>query len=143
MYLNGVKCRIKSDGAFGPLCEKKGTTTGRLLGVSAALVLLLSGIVYRIPASKLNLFVDTPLTLPIPLSTLPVQIGNWAGKDLVIPTTTNENDLARYMAQVQISSVLENSVRTAAQEMTYSFLAFIPDKNSTVKAIEYSNTATL
>jgi hypothetical protein len=206
----------------------------------------------------LNLIVDTPLTLPVPISTLPVQIGSWAGNDLVIPTTTkeymqknfaddflsrqyintttkswanvyvvycssrpggilghqplvcypahgwiydstepsqftsrsgqqilclihrfhkpapmydqivvlnfyilngqittNENDfsgllgrrpniagdLARYVAQVQISSILEDSVRTAAQDMTDLILDLIPDKNGTVKAIEYSNTA--
>ena len=43
-------------------------------------------------------------------------------------------DPARYVAQVQISSVLENSIRAAAKDMTDLILNFLPDKNSTVKA---------
>jgi hypothetical protein len=44
---------------------------------------------------------------------------------------------ARYVAQVQISSVLESSVRKAAQDMTDVVLDFLPDANGTVKASEY------
>jgi len=43
-------------------------------------------------------------------------------------------DPARYVAQVQISSVLENSVRTAAKDMTDLILDFLPDRNGIVKA---------
>jgi len=43
-------------------------------------------------------------------------------------------DPARYVAQVQISSVLENSVRTAAADMTDTILEFLPDKNGEVRA---------
>jgi len=60
MYLNGVKCRVKSDGAVGALCEKKGAITVRLVCALAILLLLLSGIVYRVLASQLKLVVDTP-----------------------------------------------------------------------------------
>lgn len=49
-------------------------------------------------------------------------------------------DPARYIAQVQISSVLENSVRTAAKDMTDLILNFFPDQNGKVKAPEYANT---
>lgn len=51
---------------------------------------------------------------------------------------------ARYVAQVQISSVLENSTRKAAQDMTDLLLDFLPDENGNVKAakpiIEPNNT---
>ena len=43
-------------------------------------------------------------------------------------------DAARYVAQVQISSVLENSVLAAAKDMTDRILDFLPDENGKVKA---------
>jgi len=254
MYLNGVKCRVKSDGVVGPLCGKKGTITGRLVWGLAILLLLLSGIVYRVLASQLKFVVDTPITLPVPLSDFPSQIGNWVGRDLPIPNTTkeymesnfaddflsrryintatkawadvyivycssrpggilghqprvcypgygwihdstepsqftsqdgrqilclihrfhkpapvydqtivlnfyilngqittNENDFSgllgrrpniagdpvRYVAQVQISSVLENSIRTAAEDITDLILDFLPNENGDVRATAY------
>jgi len=48
-------------------------------------------------------------------------------------------DPARYVAQVQISSVLESSVRSIAKDMTDLLLDYLPDKNGKVWAIEYSN----
>lgn len=45
-------------------------------------------------------------------------------------------DPARYVAQVQISSVLENSTRIAAKKMTELILDFFPDKNGNVRAAE-------
>lgn len=46
-------------------------------------------------------------------------------------------DPARYVAQVQISSVLEISARTAAIDMTDLILTFLPDENGDVEAVEY------
>jgi len=65
--------------------------------------------------------------------------------------TTDENDFsgpfgrrpniagdpARYVAQVQISSVLENSIRTAAKDMTDLILDFFPDENGEVRTAGY------
>jgi len=219
--------------------------------ILAILLLVSSGITYRVLASHLKLVFDTPISLPVPLSALPAQIGNWVGRELAIPTTTKEymeknfaddfltrryvnaatgawadvyivycssrpggilghqplvcypangwvhdgtepsqfisrsgrqipclihrfhkpapayqqtvvlnfyvlngqltadendfsglfgrrpniaGDPARYVAQVQISSVLENSIRTAAKDMTDLILDFLPDKNGRVKA---------
>ena len=48
-------------------------------------------------------------------------------------------DPARYVAQVQISSVLENSIRTIAKNITDLVLDYLPDRNGTVQAVEYSN----
>jgi len=45
-------------------------------------------------------------------------------------------DPARYVAQVQIGSVLENSVRTAAKDITDRILDFLPDNNGQVRATE-------
>jgi len=49
-------------------------------------------------------------------------------------------DPARYVAQVQISSVLENSIITAAKEMADVILDFLPDKDGKVKAAEFIQT---
>jgi len=43
-------------------------------------------------------------------------------------------DPSRYVAQVQISSALESSVRKAAQDITDFVLDFLPDENGKVKA---------
>jgi len=50
-------------------------------------------------------------------------------------------DPAHYVAQVQISSVLENSVRRATKDMAELILAFFPDKKSKVEAAEYDGIA--
>jgi hypothetical protein len=46
-------------------------------------------------------------------------------------------DPARYVAQVQISSVLENSVRSAAKDITDLILDFFPDSDGNVRATAY------
>jgi hypothetical protein len=45
-------------------------------------------------------------------------------------------DSSRYVAQIQISSVLESSVRKAAGEITDIILDFLPDENGEVSAAE-------
>jgi hypothetical protein len=47
---------------------------------------------------------------------------------------------ARYVAQVQVSSVLENSVRSASKGMADLILGFFPDENGEVKATELRDT---
>ena len=213
----------------------------------ACLLLVVSGMVYRFLAHHLNLVVDTPISLPVSLSTFPTRIGEWSGRDVPIPEyikgvagnddsinrlyvnssnnewinvyiaytarprtmlghrpeicyvaggwihdykeqvditygaskkvpcllhrfhvptpryeerivlnfyivngqiTTDESvfstpwwrtpniagNPARYVAQVQISSVLESSIRTAAGEMVEPILDLLPDKNGLVRA---------
>jgi len=43
-------------------------------------------------------------------------------------------DPSRYVAQIQISSVLESSVRKAAEEITDLVLGFLPDENGKVRS---------
>ena len=52
-------------------------------------------------------------------------------------TPNIDGDPARYVAQVQISSALENSVRTAAHDMAELMLEFLPDQDGQVRAVEY------
>lgn len=225
--------------------------------ILAILLLVSSGVTYRVLASRLESLFGTPISLPLPLSDFPVQIGDWVGTDLNILNTTKEymeknfaddflsrryvnavsglwadvyivycssrpggilghrprvcyprggwihdstessqlisqagrqipylvhrfhkpapthgqivilnfyilnggitaderdfssplgrrpniaGDPARYVAQIQISSVLENSNRIAAKEMTDLVLNFLPDKNGIVRAAD-SKTA--
>lgn len=222
----------------------------------AILLLVLSGITYRLLASHLHLLSVNPVSLPVPLSNFPKQIGNWKGKDLPLPNTTKEymekhfaddflsrryinnetqawadvyivycssqpggilghqpricypahgwihdgsetskffsragreitcllhgfhrtapaynqtvilnfyvlngkltvdeddfsgplgrrpnisGDPARYVAQIQISSVIENSVRTMAKDITDLVLDFLPDRDGKVRAGEYGD----
>ena len=227
--------------------------------ILAFLLLVSSGVTYRLLASHLELLFDTPISLPVPLSSFPTQISDWVGTDLTIPNTTKEymeknfaddflsrryinsatgawadvyivycssqpggilghrprvcyvgggwihdstessqfssragrqipclihrfhkpapmhdqkvvlnfyilngqittdenkfsgplgrrpniaGDPARYVAQVQISSVLENSIREAAKDMTDLILDFLPDKNGQVRAADSKQLTT-
>lgn len=48
-----------------------------------------------------------------------------------------EGDAARYVTQVQLVSIMENSVRLAATDMADLILDFFPDENNKVRAAEY------
>lgn len=220
-----------------------------------ALVLCMSaGIAYRVLASRSELVIGAPVTLPVPLTAFPKQIGHWVGEDVPIPDniqrvagndaflnrlysnkarnqwvnvyiaytahprtmlghrpqicyvaggwvhdgtqtstvssitgreipclvhrfhrpapeneetvvlnfyivngqlTSDEGvfsgvgwrtpniggDPARYVTQVQIASVLENSIRAAAAEMVGKILDFFPDENGKVNAAQYVGSA--
>jgi hypothetical protein len=238
--------------------RKLGKVSVWFIWILAVLLLVSSGITYRLLASHFELLFDTPISLPVPLSALPAQIGDWMGTDLVIRSTTKEymeknfaddflsrryinaatgawadvyivycssrpggilghqprvcypvhdwvhdstepsqfisrtgrqisclihrfhktapthnqtvilnfyilngqitagendfsgpwgrrpniaGDPARYVSQVQISSVLENSIREAAKDITDLILDFLPDENGEVRAMKYANTA--
>ena len=59
-----------------------------LAGVIAVLLLVSSGVAYRFGAAHVE---DIPVvTLPRPLKDIPLQIGDLTGRDLEIPTTTEE-----------------------------------------------------
>ncbi len=230
-----------------------GRISTSLVWVFVVILVILSGIGYRVLASRLKLAVETPIKLPIPLSAFPTEIDNWTGRDVPIPPniqrvagnddfinrlyinkSNNEwanvyiaytarprtmlghrpevcyvaggwvhdstqpsevvtntyrkvsclvfrfhtpapqyeerivlnyyivngqitadetvfsgvgwrtpniaGDPARYVTQVQISSVLENSSRTAAKDMTDLILDYFPSKDGKVKAAEYTIT---
>ncbi len=227
--------------------------------ILAVLLLVSAGVTYRVLASGLTRVLDAAITLPVPLSSFPLEVGNWVGGDLSIPNTTREymeknfaddfvsrryiidatkawadvyivycsskpggilghrprvcypgygwildsteslnfisragrqvpclihrfhkpspmndqkvvlnfyilngqltadendfsglfgrrpniaGDPARYVAQVQISSVLENSIRTAAKDMTDLILDFLPDRNGRVRAADSKQLTT-
>jgi len=257
MYTNRLKYTTKPNQVYCLANTAKGTTPIWFVWIFTVVLLIFSGVTYRVLASRLQLVTDTPISLPVPLSVFPSQIGNWTGTDLTIPTTTREymernfaddfisrrytnirgnawadvyivycasrpggilghrprvcyrgsgwihddtepsrfitrlghhipclihrfhkpapahnqtvvlnfyilngrittdeddfsgplgrrpniaGDPARYVAQVQISSILENSILTAAKDMTDLILNFLPDRNGRVRA-EYTNTA--
>jgi hypothetical protein len=48
-------------------------------------------------------------------------------------------DLARYVAQVQISSVSENPVRLMAKDTVELILDYLPDQDGNVRAVQYNN----
>ena len=70
--------------------KKMGKVSAWFIWILAVLLLVSSGVTYRVLASHLELLFDTPISLPVPLSALPARIGSWVGTDLTIPTTTKE-----------------------------------------------------
>jgi hypothetical protein len=229
---------------------RPGQAPVRFVWILAVLLLIFSGITYRVLAFHLKLLVATPVELPVPLSAFPKQIGHWSGEDVPIPVniqrvagndaflnrlfinklsdqwanvyiaytahprtmlghrpqicyvasgwvhdsteptnitsstgreipcllhrfhrpypeteetvvlnfyivngqltsdervfsgvgwrTPNINgNPARYVTQVQVSSVLENSVRAATKDIAEEVLDFFPDENGHVKALDY------
>lgn len=253
MYPIRRKRLAKGAGVFYSKPFRTGKMPVFWVWILAVLLLVSSGITYRVLASRLKLVVDTPVELPVPLSAFPKKIGQWVGKDVPIPQniqsvagndaflnrlfindlsnewanvyvaytahprtmlghrpqicyvaggwvhdnteltdmtsvtgrefpcllhrfhrtapeteetvvlnfyivngqlTSDERvfsgvgwrtpniagDLARYVAQVQISSVFENSVRKATEDMTELILDFLPDENGKVRATEFLNT---
>ncbi len=253
MYSIRPNCLRKTSGDFH-LTQTTGNLPMWLICLLAVVLLISSGMTYRILAAHLKLIADTPIKLSVSLSGFPLRIGNWVGKDVPIPEniqrvagndaflnrlyinkssnqwanvyiaytarprtmlghrpeicyvgggwildsteqskfisyfgrhipclihrfhmpaprndeivvlnfyilngqiTADENGFsgvgirtpniagnpARYVAQIQISSVLENSALCVAKDMTELILDFFPDENGKVKAAEYANTA--
>lgn len=62
-----------------------GKISTSLVWVLAVILVVLSGVAYRVLASRLKLVVETPVSLPIPLNAFPAKIGDWTGKDVPIP----------------------------------------------------------
>jgi hypothetical protein len=61
-----------------------------LVWLLAIVLLIASGMVYRLVASHLELVVKAPISLPVPLEALPRRVHNWVGTDLPVRTTTRE-----------------------------------------------------
>lgn len=254
MYPIGRKLLVQGAGVFYSIPYRAGKMPVFLVWILAVLLLVSSGITYRVLASRLKLVVNIPVELPVSLNAFPKQIGLWAGEDVPIPPNiqraagndaflnrlfinklsnqwanvyiaytahprtmmghrpqicyvaggwvhdgtelTNETsktgraipcllhrfrrpspeteetvvlnfyivngrltsdervfsgvgfrtpnidgDPARYVTQVQISSVFENSVRSAARDIAELVLDFFPDENGKVRAIEYVETS--
>lgn len=235
--------------------NKLGTVSVWFIWILVVLLLVSSGITYRLLASHLELIFDTPISLPVPLNSFPMKISDWVGTELAIPNitreymeknfaddflsrryinnstgawadvyvvycssrpggilghqplvcypangwihdstepsqftsrtnqqipclihrfhkpapaydqklvlnfyilngqiTANENDFsglfgrkpnitgdpARYVAQVQISSVMENSIRTIAKDIADLVLDYLPDQNGKVQAVRHN-----
>ena len=74
--------------------------------ILAAFLLIASGLTYRVLASKI---VNTSINLPVPLSRFPLEINNWVGTELSIPTTTREymekNFADEYLSRHYINNV--------------------------------------
>jgi len=68
------------------ICDTSGRNIRlQLSWLAAVLSLLLAGAFYRSEARRLESISSTPVRLPSPLSTLPMLIGDWKGRDIAIP----------------------------------------------------------
>ncbi len=73
----------------------------------AVLLLVFSGVGYRLLAARFQVFIDQPITLPVPLGNFPRQIGDWSGEDLEISKVTIEY-MERYFADDYFSRMYVN-----------------------------------
>jgi hypothetical protein len=85
MYLVRHKHLIKVAEVFYSIPFRSGKIPVSFVWFIAVLLLISSGITYRVLAYRLNLVVSTPVKLPVPLSSFPKQIGQWSGEDVPIP----------------------------------------------------------
>jgi hypothetical protein len=67
-----------------------GKTPVWFVWILAVLLLVSTGIAYRVQAQKLKRLGVEPVVLSVPLKDFPIQFGNWVGTELPIPATTRE-----------------------------------------------------
>ena len=72
------------------MCGAAGKTPVWFALVLAILLLVSTGIAYRVSGHKLKVLGNEPVAIPVPLSAFPTRIGDWVGSELTIPTTTRE-----------------------------------------------------
>ena len=85
MYTNSDKYMLKKN--FWRRFNS-GATTVWFAWFLTFLLLISSGIAYRIVVKELKLVVSTPIELSVPLDFIPKKIKNWVGKDVPIPINT-------------------------------------------------------
>ena len=69
--------------------EKSWKLSTWVLWALVVITIIVSGAGYRVLANRFRP-ANAPIKLPVPLSTFPIQIGNWVGSELPIPATTRE-----------------------------------------------------
>jgi len=72
----------------GATHRAKGAAQSACVCLAAALVLGISGILYRECTSRMQLAFEAPIELPIPLAKIPEVINNWSGRDIPISLST-------------------------------------------------------
>ena len=72
-----------------PDSTSSGTRTCRFW-LLAMLLLVVSGIAYRVVAGRMQTVAGTRIELPIPLSEFPMEVGKWVGKDVPMSKTVQK-----------------------------------------------------
>jgi len=90
MYNIGPNYKLLRHRSLSLANKATGRTPLWFVWILAIVLLVSAGMTYRILASALERVVSRTIKLPVPMSDFPMQIGNWAGKDLSIPNTTKE-----------------------------------------------------
>ena len=60
------------------------------IAVMVFFLFIATGIIYRFSVSRMNIVINTPIELPVPLKKIPYQIGEWAGRDVPVDETSME-----------------------------------------------------
>jgi hypothetical protein len=72
------------------MCGATSKTPIWFVWILAVLLLVSTGVAYRVQAQKLKRLDVEPVVLSVPLKDFPIQFGNWVGTELPIPATTRE-----------------------------------------------------
>jgi hypothetical protein len=106
-------------------CKATGGMPLWFVWILAVVLLVSAGVTYRILASSLERIFAEPIKLPVPLSTFPLQIGKWLGKDLSIPNTTKEY-IEKNFADDYFSRRYFNSVTEAWVDVYVVYCSSLP-----------------
>ncbi|OHB68796.1 MAG: hypothetical protein A2Y77_17220 [Planctomycetes bacterium RBG_13_62_9] len=102
MCFNRIKCGITSAAVPSARERVLGGTPAWAPVVLAVLLLVVAGVFYRTTASRVQGVIRSATRLPVPLKEFPLQVGDWTGVDLEIPSTT-EDYMRRNFADDYIS----------------------------------------
>jgi len=68
--------------------KKSYKNVGRAAVAISIILLIFSGVVYRLLAARLNVIAKVPVKLSVPLSSFPRTVLNWTGKDVPVSEST-------------------------------------------------------
>jgi hypothetical protein len=112
MYIIGSNYKLTRHRSLSLAYKASGRIPLWSIWILAIVLLVSAGMAYRILASGLERVIGKTIKLPVPLSSFPLQIGNWVGKDLSIPNTTKEY-MEKNFADDYFSKQYDNSVTKA------------------------------
>ncbi len=87
MYVSDTGARGR-EGCLGRSARFGGAAPVWLAGCLAVVLLVAAGIVYRAESSRLESL--PPISLPVPLKNMPLEINGWVGQHLEIESTTDD-----------------------------------------------------
>jgi EpsI family protein len=122
MFLMKDNNLLKPSGNFCIMRSPKNSLSIWPASILAVVLLVAAGLAYRVVAS---VTANTAISLPITLSNITMEIGNWTGTDLEIPATTREY-MSKNFADDYISRRYVNSLTQSWADLYVVYCASRP-----------------